>query len=208
MELASKISEWTESLMEFLNGQEWFRQLREKWDELDLQTKTAAKLASIAGVLLLVLFITLNAIWHVHSLRSELIEKRDLLTYLQASSNEMNQLKDSTSGLGRKGGADKDIGGWSSYIESIASSSGIEKGSMTVSAEKPGTESEQAKESLLDITLKKLNVKQLTLFAFNLENGSKPVKIRNMAVDLKNDPSGYMEVTLSISGFTMTPPKF
>ncbi len=48
-----------------------------------------------------------------------------------------------------------------------------------------------------------MNLKQLVQYAFTLENGTRPVKLRHMTVDTGEDPSGYLNATLSVSTFSL-----
>ena len=74
---------------------------------------------------------------------------------------------------------------------------------MTVSAEKPGASGEVAKESLFDLSLKKVSIRQVVKLAYFLESGSQPVKLRNLSIDTNADASGYLDATLSVSTFTL-----
>jgi len=121
---------------------------------------------------------------------------------------------------------------WPPYIETTAVTAGIDKTNLNVaperlasggtadSASKPGSkdtskskdskETDDAKnnapltskESLIDISLHHVNIKQVVRFAFFLENGSRAVKVRNMTIDTKSDPTGYMDASLSVSAFS------
>ena len=68
--------------------------------------------------------------------------------------------------------------------------------------EKPGNPSELAKEALIDLTLKKINIKQAVRYAFNLEHGARPVKLRNLSIETKSDNPGYVDAVLAVSAFT------
>jgi len=84
----------------------------------------------------------------------------------------------------------------------MAGNSGIDKSGITASPEKAGESSEQTKETLVDLNLKHVSIKQVVNFAVALESGARPVKLRNLQIDTKADPTGYMDATLSVSGFT------
>ena len=69
--------------------------------------------------------------------------------------------------------------------------------------ERPGTAREGSKEALAQLSVKRINVKQLTRLMFQIENGARPVKVRNLTVDVNPDQSGYMDATLQISAYTL-----
>jgi type II secretory pathway pseudopilin PulG len=210
MEIGSKIRERFDALTEFLNGQEWFQQLKAMWDELDLQAKTYIKLGTAALGVLILLGVVFTSMWQVRNLRTELSAKQELLSMIQSASQEMSQLKAQTGGLLSKA-ADPGTMSWSGYFEGVAASSGIEKGNITTDETKsdPTERKPEARtqETLSTITLRKINIKQLTQFAFQLENSKRIVKIRNLSVDTKNDPTGYLEAVFAVSGLSILPEK-
>lgn len=200
MENESRISRLFSRIGEGLNEQVWFRQLKSKWDELDAQSRTYLKLALAAATTLGLLAGILSAIWSVHDLRKQLAEKNELLNLVQSTNEEIRALQASTPGGGRPtGGADGD---WTEYLQNTAGGAGIDTAAVTVSEEKAGAAGETAKESLFDVSLKDVNVRQLVNYAHSLEHGGRPVKLRNLSVDTKDDLSGYLNATLSVSAFT------
>jgi len=207
MESSAKIREWAQSLSESLNDQVWFQELKTKWEELDPQSRAYLKIGLASLTLLVLLFWTLSFIWSVHSLKKELSEKTNLLQIIQSAQNELRKSKDSLpSGAtleGLAGGisSEREVA-WPAYFESLAGTSGIDPASLSVTGEKTGTPSDQTKETLLDVNLKHVNIKQVVRYVFSIENGQRPVKLRNLLIDTKNDPTGYLDATLSVSAFT------
>jgi hypothetical protein len=193
--------EFVNTISDKLSEQEWFQQLKGKWEELDPQSRSYLKMAGFASAVILFLYLVFSSIWSVHELKRDLADKVDLLNVVQGANEELHRLRDN-------GGAqvNAEVGNWGTYFESTATPLGIEKTALTVSAEKPGTSSEVAKESLYDIGMKKVTIKQIIKFAFQLENGTRPVKMRNISINTNADPEGYMDATLSVSGFSLIPP--
>lgn len=199
-ELGTKLKESWETLGEKLNEQQWFQELRGKWDELDPQSRTYLKLATVGGSALLFLILVGSSVWGVHKLKRELAEKADLLVLLQGANDELRRLKEANSAAA----AGAEAGGpWSVYFEGIASGSGIDKASLTVGSEKPGNTTDSSKEALVDVSIRHVSIKQIVRFTYALENGSRPAKLRNLTIDTKNDPSGYLDANLAVSGFTL-----
>lgn len=178
--------------------------LRGKWDELDPQSKSNLRIGLLGISILFIIVVMIGSTWKVHKLKKEVSEKTELLSMIQNANEEMRKLKESAQGVavGGRPGEQSDAP-WPAYFESMATSSGIDKANLVVSSEKPGNSSDMARESLYDITVKHSNIKQIVRFAFFAENGARPVKLRNLSIDTKNDPSGYMDATLSLSAFSL-----
>ncbi len=143
-------------------------------------------------------------------MKKELTEKNELVTLIQSATNEMRQLKDSApAGARTQNGGN---GPWAPFLEQVATSSGIDKAALTVANEKTAPQPKDApkeggtKETLMDVTLKKVNIKQVIRFINSLENGSRPVKLRALSIDTKNEATGYLDAVLSISGFSLAQP--
>jgi hypothetical protein len=203
MDANSRFGQFFSRLGEKIADQTWYQQLKAKWDELDQQSRTYLRGATIVGSLLLVIFILFTGWWGVRSLRKEVSEKNDILTMLQSANEELRKLKE-TIPFGATTRAETGAVAWPSYFENTATTAGMDKTAISVSQEKQGSKSDLAKESMFDISLKHVNIKQIVRFSFTLENSPRPVKIRNISIDTKNDPEGYMDATLAVSGFTLT----
>ncbi|MBI3535749.1 MAG: hypothetical protein HY072_09735, partial [Deltaproteobacteria bacterium] len=80
---------------------------------------------------------------------------------------------------------------------------GIEKGSLTIGSEKEGANTVSSTETLLNIDVKHINIKQVIQLAHTLESGSRIVKIRNLKITTDPDLSGYLDSTLSLSCFNV-----
>lgn len=195
-----KWSQFSEKIAE----QEWAQEIKSKWEELDNQSRTYLKGAftviGILGATVLLLVFWLS----VRSVRNEYREKQELLALIRGASDEMRTLRESSASLSIGGG---DEMSWDAYADGVANLAGIDRSALTVGAEKKGDSlGDSVTESLFDITLKKINVKQLVRFAFHAENGGRPVKLRNLAIDTHPDASGYLDATLSLSGFKSKSP--
>lgn len=203
MESSSKVREWMDTLIDYLNEQVWFQELKGKWEELDPQSRTNLQFAAFGIIILSVFFLILTVVWSVHSLKSELKEKRALLNTIQAANEEVRRIRDVVPNGGMPEGGNREGGSWPTYFESLAQMSGCDKSNLSVSAEKAGSSTDQSKELLFDLNLKHVSIKQVIRYAFTLENGQRPVKVRNLLIDTKGDPTGYMDATLAISAFSL-----
>lgn len=206
MENKSTFGRWMGSAGEWLQEQPWFQQLKASWDELDPQSRLYLKTASFVVAIALVVGFSANFVWSVHRLKRELGDKTELLQTLQNANNELRRLKETTSALTTTAAAPAKEN-WATYLSNVAGGAGIGKETLTVSDEKKGAGSEQLKEALIEVTVKKVNIRQLVRYAFQLENGTRPVKLRNLLIDTHSDLSGYLDATLSVSAFSLAPAK-
>lgn len=202
MENESRLKQWKSSVFEFLSEQPFVQQLKTKWEELDPNSRQYLKVGGAGATVLLLLIFVISSVWSVHSLKKELNEKQELLSTIQTANEELRRLREVTSSLPSAGGG-SGVGAWPSYFETVGASTGIDKASLNVGDEKPGAEGETAKETLFDVSVKHVSIKQVVRYAFGLENGTRPVKLRNLSIDTKADPAGYMDATFSVSGFAM-----
>lgn len=170
-------------------------------EELDPQSRTYLKAAGAGGSVLLAASPHLNAVWNVHSLKSELYEKQELLTQIQAGNDELRRLRDETAGSPAAGGGG--AGPWEPYFETVGSNAGVDKAALTVSGDKPGATTDQAKETLFDLSLKHVSIKQGHPLRIRPRERTRPVKLRNLSIDTHADPEGYMDATLSVSAFAL-----
>lgn len=197
MDVSSKIRELMTSIMDGLNEQVWFQEIKTKFEELDPQSKTYLRFGLVGTSLLSIVIFTFSAVWRVHTLKVDLYEKKNILQMIQSANDEIRRLRDSTPAAGLASGDTP----WAAYFDTVSGPIGIDKSNLNVANEKAGATTDQTKETLFDIGLKHVNIKQVVRFALALENGQRPVKLRNLTVDTKNDPTGYVDATLAISAF-------
>lgn len=209
MESSSQLKEKLKGLIDTIRDLEFFQQLKAKWEEVDPQSRTYLKFAGAGGTIILLFILILSSVWSVHALKTEYQAKQDLLHEIQSANEEVRRLRESMPNVAVQSnpGGDQQSGPWSGYLETVATTSGVDKASLSLSPEKPGATNEQSKEFLFDIALKHVNIKQVVRYAFNLENGARPVKLRHLVIDTKVDPSGFLDASLSISAFTVVTPK-
>jgi len=193
--------EFVNTITDKLSEQEWFQGLKGKWEELDPQSRSYLKVAGFASAVILFLYLVFSSIWTVHQLKKDLTDKTDLLNVIQNANEELRRLRESGAPQ-----VSADVGAWNAYFETTATPLGIDKAMLTISADKPGASSEVSKESLYDIGMKKVTIKQIIKYAYQLENGNRPVKLRNLTINTNADPEGYMDATLAVSGFSLIPP--
>jgi hypothetical protein len=186
------------SAKEWLATQQWWQELEGKWNELEPQQQLYSKVGSFLAISLTVLISLFNFFWTVRSLRNQISEKSELLTYIQNSNDELRHLRDTNSGVSAG-----DNSPWDAYVKARASDAGIDAAGVVVSPERPGAKSDIADESVLDVSVKHVSIKNVVRYAFGLETGQRPIKLKDLKIDTKADPAGYMDATLTISGFNL-----
>lgn len=176
--------------------QAWFQQLKSKWEELDPSMRFYIQIGSFIGSILIVLSVTMSWTFKVKSLKSDLAAKIDIRTLIRSATDEMQRLQVP----GRMDAGES--ANWSSTIQSVAITAGLDPSTIEVSAEKSGASTPMSKEALIDVKVQHVNIRQLIRFALQLENGNQPIKLRNLLVEAE-DPEGYVNGTLAISGFEL-----
>lgn len=206
MESNSRLGNALVTVRDWLNEQEWFQQLKAKWDELDPQSRFYLKVAGMGGSALLVLFVLLSAMWNVHTLKRDYRDKMELLTLLDNANDELRSLRDVLPpefAAGGSGAAGEEKVDWHNYFATAGTNAGLDAGAIEIGPEKNGLPMDQAKETMYDLKIKHVTIRQVARYAFFLESGGKPVKLRNLTIDTKSDLSGYLDASLAVSGFTV-----
>lgn len=188
-----------EKLLETIKDSEAYQQLRAKYDELDSQAKLYVNLGALGGVVVVVFLTMVVSMAHLNSLKSEINEREELIGYLQRSSDQIRQLKaqtnsthnvDTTSPL-------------SEFVSAVATNNRIDQTKVEVGSEHPGTPDKNSVESLVDVKLSQVNLRQITQFLFALsdQGGPRGLNIRDLSIDTKSDPSGWMDATLTVATY-------
>jgi hypothetical protein len=205
---SSKIKKSLDGMVDSLQARPSYQKLVERWDSLSQESKLYVQFAGAGCLILLFLVTTIASIWHVRGLKQQLDQKQELLNSLRSAREEIStlQLKNHKDLQAIHAAAEKIP--WKTYFESVAVQVGIEPASLKVAPSSVEVEQDAslkalAKETTFDITVQKINVRQFTKFAFELENGSKPIKLRNLSIKTHPDLSGYLDAFFSVSGFIL-----
>ena len=183
---------------EKLSEQQWWQELKAKWEELDDQSRLYLKIAGVAVVVGTVTIVSLRAVWSVYSLRDQLTDTMELLDFVEAANEESSEIRGNAP---RVPGGSKE-GSWNDYIGSIATRAGIPGDSLEVSRPSKGKADDTSEESLMNVTARKINIKQVVRLAFQLENGGRPLKVRNLSINT-TDAEGHLDAILAVSGFEL-----
>ncbi|MEW6056751.1 MAG: hypothetical protein AB1540_09055 [Bdellovibrionota bacterium] len=184
--------------LDAIRESEAYQQLKQKYDELDSQTKLYVNLGVLGGGLFLVLFTVFFGIAKVNSIKSEINEREELIGYLNSASDNIKQLRAQQAAKGAENASNLPA-----FAEMLLGASAIAPAKAEVGSERPGQETKEASEALLDVKLNQINLRQLTQFLFNatVRGTGKGLNIKDLAVDTKGDPTGYIDATVTFSIF-------
>jgi hypothetical protein len=200
MAFADQLRESWQQSLEKLREQQFYQQIKQQWDELDPQSRLLLKSASIVGVVLGVLIAVFSSILSVRSLKGELAEKLELTSYVESETETLRRLKETNASIN----AGSPPGGpWNAYVQGLVSAAGIDAASATLGQEKPGTSSAISDEALMEVSLKKVSIKQVVRLALQIETGARPAKVKNISIETNADPAGYMDAKLALSLFNV-----
>lgn len=185
-----------DKLLESVRESEAYQQVKAKYDELDGQSKLYVNLGALAAVVLLVFLSVLIGMAKVNGLKSEIEGREELIGYLQRSADSIKQLKaqasasnvDTTSPL-------------PAFVENVIQRAGLDRGKAEIGAEHPGAEEKESIEMLIDVKLNQINLRQLSQVMFQMTEmgAARSLNIKDLLVDTKGDPSGFMDATVTVA---------
>ena len=196
-----------QNLMNKLEDQVWFQQIKAKYDELPPQTKYTLKLSCFSAIIASFGFVVFTLAVGAIEKKNEYQEKLALIQKISNSQDELRRLKETTS----RAHAEGDTTPWNDYLQGQISSLGIEAEGVSVSTPKKAPSNPKSPTLIesadIDVTLKKMNIRQLVKLIFNIENGSRIAKIKQMNVTAQPDESGYLDLTMTVTGYTLAKAK-
>ncbi len=213
-----------QNISDKVQDQAWFQQGKAKWDELDARAKMAVKYTGLIGSAVLIVGGVGSSLYAVATQTREIEDKLGLILKIQSAQEELKRLKDVTSRF--NGGGDQ---AWGAFLTERATPAGIDptavqivseavvssnspapapapKGAKGAKDKEKDTASAVAagpEETVVEASLKKINVRQLTKFLHEIENGGRTVKVRRLQVDTHPDESGFLDATIVVSAFRL-----
>jgi hypothetical protein len=190
-------------LLSRLEEQSVYIAAKAKWDELDAQSqlylKGAGAVLSAGGLI----FLALTLAVQTYSLRSEILAKQKLLSLLQTGTEELKTLQETLPP--NRASLETASGTTQMFIDSVAQAAGVDRAALNVSNEttvpEGKGETSAFKETTIDLTLKRIGIRQLVRLMYGLENSSRVAKVRNLQIDTKLDPEGYLDAVITASVF-------
>lgn len=186
-----------------IQDQVWFQQIKSKWEELDAQSRYAIKIGSFIVILVGGVGLVVSMAFTTMSNHAELQDKRFLIQKIQSSQEELRKLKETTARAGMG-----DEGPWNSFIQSQAMASGLDPVNVTVSEPTKVNSGANSKapslieEMEFETTAKKINVRHLVKFVYNVENSGRMAKVKKIEVLTQPDESGYLDVKFTTLGYS------
>jgi type II secretory pathway component PulM len=190
-------------LSDKIQDQVWFQQIRSKWDELDPKSRMILRTGGLVLSVILLVGYT-GVLYSEVQKKKQLIEERqELVTKLQKSQEELRQLRDSNP-LTQAGDSDET---WTSYIQSKLGSIGIASEAVTIDSEKmievkDKNATDRPRETVVEGSLKKVNIRQLVKLIHQMENGGRPAKVKRLRVETEPDESGYLNLSFTMLGYS------
>lgn len=199
MNIQERLAEFAGKISDALEKQVWYQQAKGKWEELNPQTRQRITLVSLLSGFLMATSLSIAYWFHVKSIEQDLYQKLSIIELINNSADELRSLRAS-----RPTGSATGSQNWADYFREIAQNANVDPSIVLVSDEKQsgGSAKGLAKESYFTVTLSKSNVIQITQYAYELENGVRPVKIKQLDVDTHQDPEGYIDAKFAVSAFS------
>jgi len=217
----SKFGQMIRQITDKLQDQVWYQQGKAKWDELDARAKTAVKYTLLVGSAVGIVGLVGSSLYSVAAQKNEIEDKLTLIQKIQNAQEELRRLREVTSRFNQ--GGDQP---WGQFIQEQATPAGLAPDAVQIVSEavvasaatpapapkgktaaKDKSETPAAaaapEETVVEASLKKVNVRQLTKFLHGIENGGRTVKIRRLHVDTAPDESGYLDATVVVSAFRL-----
>ncbi|MGE4233800.1 MAG: hypothetical protein AB7F43_10760 [Bacteriovoracia bacterium] len=188
-------------LLDKIRDSESYQQIKSKYDELDAEQKLYANLVGIAAVLGLIVISVFYGMVKVSSLKAQINEREELIGYLQNAADNIKQMKAQSAGK-KSAGVDPGAS-LENAIETIATNAGINPEKLEIGKESTGDEDKTSKELLVDVKMAQTNLRQVTRFLFALtdQGKQKGIVIKNLGIDTKNDPSGYLDASFTVASY-------
>lgn len=197
MSLQDRFSEWTGKISETLEKQVWYQEAKSKWEELNPKSRQRITLITLLSGFLIATSLSITYWFHVKSIERDLYQKLSIIELINNSADELRSMRAS-----RPGGSHS--GNWADYFKEVAQNANVDPSIINVSDEKQATGSAKSltKESYFTVTLSKSNIIQITQFAYELENGTRPVKLKQLDLDTHQDAEGYIDAKFAVSAFS------
>ena len=202
MENESRLSKIIDSIDDKLQEQAWYNQIKSKWEELDPQSRTALKTGGLLVGVLSGVFFVVTLSMSVNAKKKEIEDKLAIIRKIKNAEEELRNLKEQTQGIHMSSSQEP----YKPLIEQISGELGFSQESVQIGAESPVSTSDKNNriiESGFEVQIKKINVRQLVKFVHAVENQRRTLKVKNIEVDTHSDLTGYMDLKIAISGFSM-----
>ncbi len=188
----SKISDAFEQFTAKIKEQEWYQQLEASFERLPPDQQKMVKMGAWAVGGLSVLIFTWTMVGSANDAKSEYYEKYELLQTLNQATDELRRLRGQNAGMNQGGTAN-----WKQFFQND---------SIEVLKETPGATQSVLQETLLDLEMKAVGLRQMVQALYKIEHGSPPMKLRALQVE-NGAGDGLLSVKFSVSAYSAKPEK-
>jgi hypothetical protein len=188
------------NLLERIKDNDFFIQIKSKYDELDSKQKFIVNLSILGSGALLILIFFITLVSKVSSLKTELHEREELISWLEQEAYQLKILKSQHNNSDDIDNLNTPL---HTFIETIATQTGIPSDKITVAKEQEKEKLKNAVVITAPVTMNKTNLRILTRFLFNLtsKGQSRNLTITELTVDTKNDPDGYLDANFVVQTY-------
>ncbi len=175
-------------------------QLRQQFAQLDAETQSYSLIGAFATFLAILLGSLLYLAISNHSTQSQINEFDASISYLQDSSDKMEDFK----ARARAYGSDpnlKDLDRSASlpaFTEKVAEKAFLSKDNYEILDEKQSPPAKGIVQSSLSLHLNKVSLRQIVRLLYFLEQTQSGVEVQRISIDSKTDTQGFLWASLSL----------
>ncbi len=178
-----------------MKEQEWYQQLSSTWNQLPPEQQRMARIGGTVGGFLIAAYLMFSTYDSAHTAKEEYYQKEELARILTQANDELRRLKGQNSGIPQSGPQS-----WAGVFQGMVSLQGLPATAVEILKESPGATQGVIQESLLEVKLKGLQVRQLVPFLYQIEHGSPPMKLKGLIVEPSSE-EGLLNAKVNVSGY-------
>jgi type II secretory pathway component PulM len=188
-------------MLDRMKEQEWYQQLNSAWSQLPPEQQRMARIGGTLSGFLIAAYLMFSTYDSAHTAKEEYYQKEELARILTQANDEIRRLKGQNSGI-QQGGPQS----WAGVFQGLATLQGLPASSVEILKESPGATQGVIQESLLEVKLKGLQVRQLVPFLYQIEHGNPPMKLKGLIVEPSSE-EGLLNAKVNVSGYMAKPEK-
>ena len=187
-------------LIQKIKDSDAYLELKQRYEDLDAQTKVYIGFGTAGGLLILLICTVVFPISKLNSIKAEINDKEATIAYLQKSSDQIKQLKLQQQQAGQGADLSSPL---PLFIQSIVSASGADPEKLDIGGERVGTVDKDSQEVMVDVRMNQTNLRMVNKILFNItDRGSvRGLNIKDLNMDTKGDPNGYMDASFTVASF-------
>jgi type II secretory pathway component PulM len=182
-------------MLDRMKEQEWYQQLSSTWSQLPPEQQRMVRIGGTVSGLLIAGYLMFSTYDSAHTAKVEYYQKEELARILTQANDELRRLKGQNSGIQQEGPQS-----WAAVFQGMASMQGLPNTAVEILKESPGATQGVIQESLLEVKLKGLQVRQLVPFLYQIEHGTPPMKLKGLIVEPGSE-DGLLNAKVNLSGY-------